>query len=236
MCGRIVLKAPAEQVAREFALASVPELVPRYNIAPGQPVAVILAGPNTDRVCRFMRWGLLPAWSTASDRVAPLINARGETAAAKPAFRAAFHERRCLLPIDGFYEWRRQGQRREPFYFTGGDHAGGGRLLALAGLWEHRREDVDQPGETCAILTTQANVVVRPIHDRMPVILPPAAFDRWLLTPPDQAAALQALLVPAEPDVLRAWPVGPQVNRAGSDGPHLIAPRQDETPPQLGLF
>ena len=164
-----------------------------------------------------MRWGLIPSWSR--DGKAPLINARAETVADKPAFRSAFRKRRCLVPADGFYEWQALPGRKRPFLFRRPD----GTPFALAGLWEAWHGPDGRPLETCALLTTEANAVVRPVHDRMPVLVSPADFDRWLA--PDAAPAnLVPMLRPAPDDALAAVAVGPYVNSARHEGPGCVEP------------
>ncbi len=232
MCGRIVLKTPASLVAEEFKLAAVPDLEPRYNIAPTQPVVAVRVGASGDRSCDLLQWGLIPPWSNDPRVGAKMFNARSETVAEKPAFREAFAARRCLVPVDGFYEWRKQGTARRPHYFT----APGGRLLALAGLWERWEYPGGTVLESCSILTTNANALMRRVHHRMPVILPAAHHDAWLRTPPDRAGDLHRLLVPAAEDTLCAWPVTSLVNRAAADGPELLDPAHDDPPGQLNLF
>jgi putative SOS response-associated peptidase YedK len=232
MCGRIVLKAPARQVAQEFDLAAVAEIVPRFNIAPTQPVAAVLAGADGQRELRGMQWGLIPPWSHDPRDGGRMFNARSETVAEKPAFREAFAARRCLVPADGFYEWRRHGRDRQPFYFAAAD----GRLLALAGVWARWEYPGGEVVESCSILTTAANTLMSPIHHRMPVIIPPVARQRWLTAPAAHAASLVPLLAPAPADLLRMHAVAPAVNSVGHDGPELIAPIEPPAPRQLGLF
>ncbi len=243
MCGRIVLKAPPEQVAAEFALAAVPELAPRHNIAPTEPVATIRLDDRADgeaaggpdaapRRCDLLQWGLIPPWSRDPRAGAKMYNARSETVAGKPAFREAFARRRCLVPVDGFYEWQKRGGERRPFYFS----APHGELLALAGLWERWEYPGGQVIASCSILTTAANALMRRVHHRMPVILPPAARDAWLATGPDRIDTLRALLQPAGEDALRCWPVSTRVNGSGAEGPDLIAPVHPGPPSQLDLF
>jgi putative SOS response-associated peptidase YedK len=241
MCGRIVLKAPPEQVAREFALTEVPDLVPRYNIAPTEPVAAIRATAAAPRAsdpatgprrCDRLQWGLIPPWSRDPREGARMFNARSETVAQKPAFREAFAHRRCLVPVDGFYEWQKRGGQRRPFYF----HDPSGRLLALAGLWERWEYPGGRVIESCSVLTTAANAHMRRIHHRMPVLLPPQAQEPWLTTPADRAAGLQDLLRPAPEDALQSWPVSSRVNRSDAEGEDLVAPLHDDPPAQLDLF
>ncbi|HOX25372.1 MAG TPA: SOS response-associated peptidase [Candidatus Krumholzibacteria bacterium] len=232
MCGRIVLKAPASQVAAELELEQVPELVPRYNIAPTQPVLAVRADTGGRRVADFLGWGVVPPWSSDARIGGRLFNARSETVATTPAFRDAFARRRCLVPVDGFYEWLREGRSRQPFYFS----AASQRLLALAGVWERWTDPSGRVLETCSVLTTGANRLVGRVHDRMPVILAPESHGEWLAATPERAAGLAALLAPAGEDLLRAWPVSPRVGRSSAEGPDLIAPLRDERSGQLPLF
>jgi len=232
MCGRITLKAPALQIAQEFALDEVEPLAPRYNIAPTQPVAVVVAGEDGRRRLRVMQWGLIPPWGRDPREGGRLFNARGETVTTRPAFREAFAHRRCLVVADGFYEWRREGRLRQPWYFAAADD----RLLALAGVWSRWERPGGEAVASCSVLTTAANAAMRPIHDRMPVIVPPEARARWLETPPADAAALLPLLAPPPDDALRRHAVSPLVNRVTSEGPELIAPCAVPPSAQLGLF
>ncbi len=232
MCGRIVLKAPARQVAQEFDLAAVAEVVPRYNIAPTQPVRAVLADGDGRRTARDMQWGLIPPWSRDARDGGRMFNARSETVVDTPAFREAFASRRCLVPVDGFYEWRRRGRDRQPFYFAAAD----GRLLALAGVWARWEYPGGEAVESCSVLTTAANALMSPIHHRMPVIIPREERQRWLTAPAAAAGQLVPLLAPAPGDLLRMHAVSSAVNRVGHDGPELIAPVEPPAPRQLGLF
>jgi putative SOS response-associated peptidase YedK len=232
MCGRIVLKAPARQVAVEFELPVEPVLSARYNITPGQAVATVRADRNGVRSCDLLHWGLVLPWSAGPQDGPLLFNARSETAAQRPSFRQAFARRRCLIPADGFYEWRQAGRQRLPHYFTGAD----GRLLALAGLWERWRGTGGQELESCTILTMAAGAVVAPVHHRMPVILPKQALASWLSNDAIQEQDLPDLMRSASAPVLQSWPVSTLVNRNGNDGPALIERAEDPAPRQLDLF
>ncbi|MEZ4386843.1 MAG: SOS response-associated peptidase [Candidatus Krumholzibacteriia bacterium] len=232
MCGRIVLKTAPGELAAEFALAVEPPLAPRYNIAPTQPVAAIRRLAGGERACDLLSWGLVPRWSTDPRVGAKMFNARSETVGEKPSFREALARRRCLVAASGFYEWRRRGGSSEPHYFSAAD----GGLLALAGLWERWEYPGGEVLESCSVLTCPANRLMRRVHHRMPVILPAAAYDRWLGADPAAAVTLTDLLQPAPDDRLRAWPVAPLVNRVANDGPELIAPAHDQPPGQLNLF
>lgn len=223
MCGRYSLTTPIEGVQRVFRFVERPNLPPRYNIAPTQEVPVVRLGEDGARHLVFLRWGLIPFWADDPAIGSRLINARAESAADKPAFRAAFARRRCLIAADGFYEWRkpaRKGERKQPYRVTLGD----GRPFAFAGLWERwgGREDEDAV-ESCTILTTEANALVRRLHDRMPVILPPEAFDAWL-DPASGKDAARDLLGPYPADDMVATPVSPRVNNVANDEPAVIEP------------
>ncbi|HEY9656670.1 MAG TPA: SOS response-associated peptidase, partial [Crinalium sp.] len=176
MCGRFSLTQSANALAETFQLETLPEWTPRYNVAPTQAVLAIAAAPAHSRQVRLFRWGLVPSWAKDLTIGAKLINARAETVAEKPSFRVAFKQRRCLILADGFYEWHRIDRKtKQPYYFQLADR----QPFAFAGLWERWQGD-DTVVETCTILTTQANELLQPIHDRMPVILAPEEYDRWL--------------------------------------------------------
>ncbi|ROR35163.1 SOS response-associated peptidase [Inmirania thermothiophila] len=219
MCGRFALHAAPAEIAERFGVAPPEGLAPRYNIAPTQPVLAVRAGPD-GREAAWLRWGLIPAWSAGPDRRYAMINARAETAAARPAFRNALRLRRCLVPASGFYEWRRAGGRRQPWYVRARD----GRPLGLAGLWERWRDPAGGLVDSVAVLTVPANRLVARIHERMPVIVPPDAYARWLDPDLRDPALVADLLVPAPEEALEAWPVAGRVNRADVDEPALIEP------------
>ncbi len=214
MCGRFLLLTSGRDVAEAFDLAGPPELFPRYNVAPTQPVLAVRAGA-TGREAALLRWGLVPPW--AKDAKQAPINARSETAADKPTFRHAMRKRRCLVPADGFYEWAVVGGRKQPYCFR----PPGERPWAFAGLWE-RWEGPGGPVESCAILTTGANDLVQPVHDRMPVILPERHWPAWLDTGLQDAAELVPLLRPYPADAMRAYPVGLTVSNPRNDGPACL--------------
>ena len=220
MCGRFLLFSDGSSLASHFGLAGFPELAPRYNIAPTQPVAAVRAGEAGRELVR-LRWGLVTPWAKDA-KVAP-INARAETAAEKSMFRAALRKRRCLVPASGFYEWLAlAGQKqKQPYCFRPIDE----RPWAFAGLWE-RWQGPDGPIESCAILTTEANELVRPVHDRMPVILPERHFGGWLDPLAQDAAELLPLLRPYPADAMRAYPVGLLVSNPRNDLPECLAPME----------
>lgn len=172
MCGRFALIRSPEELTRVFGLAECPDLAPRANIAPATNIAVVRRSPAGARALHLLRWGLVPHWrQNPTDGPRP-INARSETVLTKPAFREAFRQRRCLIPVDGFYEWQAQGRTKQPFFFSDPQ----GQVLALAGLWEWWRAPDGGLLRTCCILTTAANAQVAPVHERMPLILAPRAW------------------------------------------------------------
>jgi putative SOS response-associated peptidase YedK len=215
VCGRFTLTAPAA-LADHFGLANLSCLKPRYNVAPTQPIAALRVGGGV-RALALLRWGLVPPWAADLRDAARLINARAETVADKPAFRAAYRQRRCLVLADGFYEWQPLGKRRQPFHFRRRD----GQPFAFAGLWERWQPLVGEPVETCAILTTTANPLVRPVHERMPVILAAADHDEWL----DPARAdPRHLLTPYPAEEMTAVAVSPWVGNPRNDDLRCLAP------------
>ena len=221
MCGRFSLTAPGQLWFEIFGLSDPPAWAPRYNIAPTQPVPAGLVLPDQPRAqFRLLRWGLILSWAKAPGVGADMINARAETAATKPAFRAAFRRRRCLVLADGFYEWPRRGGRKQPFYVRLRD----GRPFAFAGLWEHWEGSEGQSIDSCTLLTTAPNALMRPLHHRMPVILDPEVYALWLDPAIQDADRLQPLLRQYPPEAMMAYPVSPRVNNPANDGPECIQP------------
>lgn len=220
MCGRYTLSVPAETIAQHFGLEAVPDLAPRFNIAPTQAAPVVrLSTAHEAPVLEFLRWGLVPAWAKDASGAGRLINARAETAADKPSFRSALRHRRCLVPADGFYEWRTEGGAKQPYRIARPD----GAPFAFAGLWERWTKGAE-PLETFTILTTDANAALRPLHDRMPVILDPADYALWLDPTATDPALVQPLLVPAPDDLLTFDAVSRAVNSVARDDPALVQP------------
>jgi putative SOS response-associated peptidase YedK len=219
MCGRFALITPAGQIAEIFAVDGLPDLVPRYNIAPTSPVSGIVLRDGARRHETF-RWGLIPTWAKDRKIGARMINARGETVHAKPAFRDAFRQRRALIVADGFYEWTRQGRAKLPHLIQ----VDSGRPFALAGLWSFWRDPVTQEAiQSCTVLTTTPNALMAPIHDRMPVILDRASWDLWL-GPDSDAATLKTLIQPFDPSRMTTRRVHQTVNSVRNEGPTLHAP------------
>jgi putative SOS response-associated peptidase YedK len=218
MCGRFTLRSPGEAVVEAFGLPDVPDLLPRFNIAPGQSVAVVRRNPNDEiRELADLVWGLIPAWADDPTIGERLANARSETAAVKPSFRRAFRSRRCLVVADGFYEWRRADGRKQP-YFVGLKNDS---PFGLAGLWE-RWERLGEPVETCTVLTTDANELVRLIHERMPVIVPPWQYGLWLDPDCQDTAKVAKLLRPYPSEGMLAYRVSRLVNNPKNDVPQCV--------------
>jgi len=220
MCGRYALTATPEEVQALFGYLDGEDFPPRYNIAPTQPVAIVRLDRDTRRFA-LVRWGLVPSWVKDPKGFALLFNARAESAADKPAFRAAMRYRRCLFPASGFYEWRRgPGKTKQPFWVQ----PRGGGLVAFAGLWETWSDRDGGEIDTACILTTDANASVAPIHDRMPVVIAPTDFGRWLDAREYPPEAVADLLRPAPQDLFEAIPVGSRVNKAENDDPSVQEP------------
>ena len=222
MCGRFVLENPAEQLTKAYRLSSVPDLSPRYNIAPGQQVAVVRQNHGDTRQLVTMKWGLVPSWSKDPAFGNRLINARSETVHEKPSFRQAFRSRRCIIPASGFYEWHQAGTKKVPHYIRLRD----GQIMSLAGLWEKWKAPQEEEIETCTILTTAANGLVRQFHDRMPVILHSEEFDLWLDRDVDDVDRLAELFHPYPSDLLVEHPVTMEVNSPRNDDPGCILPME----------
>ena len=238
MCGRVVQARPLEELAELYAAPpddiARATLRPRYNVAPTDAIAVVIDDPAGQRRLTAHRWGLVPpvppdppatrdhgpagGSGTRKRDATPLINARAETIATNALFRAAFRHRRCLVPVDGFYEWQATADGRQPYFI----HAVGGDPLALAGIWLPWRSGPDGPVGSCSIVTSTPDEVVGRLHDRMPVSLPKSAWDRWLApeTPAEEAFAI--LSVPAQSEALAAYPVVRLVNSVRNDGPALL--------------
>lgn len=229
MCGRFVLTTPPNAVKATFGYAESPNFPPRYNIAPTQPIAVVRQGEGGAPQFALMRWGFLPSWVKDPRDFPLLINARSEEAAGKPAFRAAMRRRRCLVPADGFYEWQKAPNgKKQPFFIR----PRAAQPIAFAGLWETYVDTEGGEIDTVAILTVAANEKLASLHHRMPVVIAPADFARWLDAARFDPAAIADLLVPAENDVFDAYPVSTRVNRVANDDPGLLEPLADDaTPP-----
>jgi putative SOS response-associated peptidase YedK len=216
VCGRYVLTSPGEAIAEHFRLAAVPVYPPRYNIAPTQTALVIRETPEGRREAVGLRWGLIPFWAKEPSIGSRLINARAEGLIDKPAFRAAFRRRRCLVPADGFFEWRAlAGRRKQPYYVR----LASGGPFAMAGLWEQWRPPTGETIATFTIVTTAANEALRALHDRMPVIVAPADYDEWLSSPNPSA-----LLGPWAGATFEIVPIGTRVSDVRNDDPDVLQP------------
>ena len=218
MCGRFYLDAPDELVLSYFGLDEGIHLQPRYNIAPSQDVAIVRAAAQA-RELAYLRWGLVPAWSREEKTRYSMINARADTIADKPSYREPFRKRRCLVPASGFYEWRKMSHGKQPYRIGRTDNG----IMALAGLWEHW-EGEGKSVDSCSIIVTEANDCIRPVHDRMPVILDPDQFDAWLNPDNGDAETLKAMLQPYPGEAMSYWPVDTMVNSPANDDPRNIQP------------
>jgi putative SOS response-associated peptidase YedK len=248
MCGRFTSTTPAAELAETFAVTDikVEQLGFRYNVAPTDKVYAVAerrpAGPDDAPIRQLgaFRWGLVPAWAKDPGIGSRLINARSETIAEKPAYREALLRRRCIVPADAFYEWQaRPGSgsgRSRPTKVPHVIRHRDGTPLAFAGLWEVWRapgEPDGPPVRSCAIVTTEANTAIAPIHDRMPVDLPPSAWDRWLDPGNRDVESTLGLLVPAPPDQFEIYPVSTLVSNVANDGPELIVPALEGERPEV---
>jgi putative SOS response-associated peptidase YedK len=219
MCGRFTLRTTRKELADFFGVL-FPDLPPRYNIAPTQEVPAIRAAA-AGRELVNLRWGLMPSWAKDKKVGARLINARADTVADKPSFRSAFKSRRCLIPADGFYEWQKAGAKKQPYYVT----LRTGGPFAFAGLWERwHGGDGEGDVQSCSIVTTDANELMRPLHDRMPAILDPSDYAAWLDPTPRPKEELLALLRPFPSEAMQAVPVSTTVNNPRNQGPRCIEP------------
>jgi putative SOS response-associated peptidase YedK len=223
MCGRYLITTAPEAMRRLFRYLEQPNFPPRYNVAPTQPIPIVRLHEG-QRQYALVRWGLIPGWVKDPRGFALLINGRGESVIDKPAFRYAMMRRRCLIPADGFYEWKEEGARKRPYLVR----PKGGGAIAFAGLWETWMGPNGEEMETAAIVTTQASRDIAHIHHRMPMIVPPEEFDFWLDCRNIDAVTAASLIVPAPVGLLEAYEVSPAVNRADNDSPALLEP----APPQ----
>ncbi len=214
MCGRFAFYSPAEATAALFGATVSVDITPRYNIAPTQDIAAIRPGSDDEREFVMLRWGLVPFWAKDPSIGNRMINARAETVAEKPAYRAAYRHRRCIVLADGFYEWHKEADSKTPYFISLAD----GEAFALAGLWENWKDkDSGEILQTTTLITTAANDFLAPLHHRMPVILGPETASEWLAGSVDLLDDVAARM-PA----LKAWPVDRRVNNARNEGDDLI--------------
>lgn len=226
MCGRFSITTPPEAMRALFGYLDGPDFPPRYNIAPSQPVPIVTREQGKRRFL-LVRWGLIPSWAKELPQ-SLLINARAETIAEKPSFRGAFRHHRALMPADGFYEWQAQGKgSKQPFFIRRRDR----KPFAMAAIWDIWMPSGGSELDTCAIVTTEANETLKPVHHRMPVILDEKDWDLWL-DPAATERELLALLRPAPDDLLEAIPVSTRINSAANDGPALQEPAFVEAEPE----
>jgi putative SOS response-associated peptidase YedK len=227
MCGRFVQKTPLGEIRVLFETANpVPNAPPHYNAAPTQDLAVVRFNPQTrERALDLLRWGLVPLWAKDLSFGPKCINARGETVATNNIFREAFQRRRCLVPADGFYEWQKTGGKTQPYAIVPDD----GGVFAFAGLWERWKNPADGTiVRSFTIVTGLPNALCQPIHQRMPVILPKAAWKMWLGEAEASPGELLTLLSPYPAELMRVYPIGPAVGNVKNDEPGLLDPMAGE--------
>lgn len=208
-----------------YGLPTAPDHPSRFNIAPSQDIFAVRALNGDERIISYLHWGLIPSWSEDEKSHYSMINARAETVASKPAFRAAFKRRRCLIPVSGFYEWHPEDHYKQPFAITLKQQRDNKPILfSLAGLWEHWQDNQGKVIESCAIIVTAANAVIKPIHERMPVIIDKSNYASWLDPDNQQIDALTALLKPYPASAMIAYPVSRKMNNPTHDRPDCIEP------------
>jgi putative SOS response-associated peptidase YedK len=235
MCARFTLTARPELISQLFDLDLLLDIHPRFNVAPTQNILAVRSNEEGNREFVELRWGLIPSWATDSSIGNKLLNARSETIAEKPSFRSAIRKRRCLIAADGFYEWKTEHRQKQPYFI----HFPNRTPFAFAGVWERWHADDGKPVETCSILTTEANERLKPLHDRMPVILSKKDYPLWLDTHITDAAEVQPLLQALPADALELYTVTPKVNNARFDEPEFVEPLNQEPlpkPKQASLF
>lgn len=219
MCGRFALKTPKAELVDLFNLSACDDYPVRYNIAPGTDIPVVRRSSEGLRLLHLLRWGLIPHWAKDPAIGARLVNARSESVTDKPAFRDAFRRRRCLVPTDGFYEWKADGKLKQPYYFS----AASGAPLALAGLWESWKAPDGEIVRTVCLLTTKANDLMASVHERMPVIVGREHWAAWLGDPVEN---VMAFTKPCASSELQAWAVNRRVSRSTEDDAGLVAPME----------
>jgi putative SOS response-associated peptidase YedK len=216
MCGRFAQRTDPKRLAKAFNVEEVPNVEPRYNIAPTQDILGVF-GSSDRREMTFYKWGLIPSWAKDASMGAKLINARSETVTEKPSFREAFKKRRCIIPADGFYEWQITGSKKQPFFFRMRDEL----PFGFAGLWERWQGKGGEVLNSCTILTTEANEALRPVHDRMPVILHPEDYELWLNADVRKLDLIKGMLQPYPAEEMVGYAVSTSINSPRSQGEHL---------------
>lgn len=227
MCGRFTLVTEPERLKQVFDISDIGnyQLEPQYNIAPTQMVATVLHNCETEkRDFQLLRWGLIPSWAKDYKIGARMINARAETLAEKPSFRSAFKRRRCLVLADGFYEWEKLETKKQPYYFQLQDK----QPFAFAGLWEEWHSPEDEKIASCTIITTDANELLQPIHNRMPVILPSSDYEKWLDPKLQKTELLQEMLQPYKHENMMMTAVSIRVNNPYNNSPQCIKPEREK--------
>ena len=220
MCGRFTSLLAPELLDAIFGVKAASSMQPRYNIAPSQQIAVIRQDSEGNNQLFDAHWGLIPSWAKDASIGSHTINARAETIHEKPAFRHAIRYRRCIIPASGFYEWRHEGKKASPLYIRMKD----GQPMCFAGIWEHWKPEEGEEIESCSIITTSSNSLIKSIHDRMPVILCPGDFDLWLNRNMHDPEKLKPLYQPYPADLIEMYPVSPLVNSPRNDSPEFIEP------------
>jgi putative SOS response-associated peptidase YedK len=230
MCGRFNITTPPEALRALFGYVEQPNFPPRYNIAPTQPVPIVTLIKG-QRHFQLVRWGLVPSWAKEMPK-SVLINARAETISEKPSFRGGIRHRRCLVPADGFYEWQARDDRtKQPFLIRRKDR----QPFAMAGIWEDWLTADGSELDSCAVITTAANDTLSPIHQRMPVILDPTDWDRWLNTVDTSEKDARKLLKPAPNELMEAVPISDRVNKVSENDADLLKPVSQEEPKTAGV-
>jgi len=220
MCGRFALFAKAGEIKEQFSLGHEPTLPARYNIAPGERILAVDMHANHQFEADWFKWGLIPSWAKDEKIGYKMSNARAETITQKPTFKKAFKSRRCLVVVNGFYEWHREGNIKQPYYFKRTDN----QLFAIAAIWEYWRNPDDKIIKSCSMITTPANSLMKPIHERMPAIINPDDYPTWLDTDDYDASQLKTLLLPDVSNAFELYPVSTKVNNARYHEPDVILP------------
>lgn len=219
MCGRFTFDISPEQLTEIFGVSILRDFPQRYNIAPTQQVLSIRR-MEAGNCASFIRWGLIPSWAKDPSIGSRMINARCESIHEKPAFRTAIRYRRCIIPANGFFEWKEEGGKKQPLYVRMMD----GAIMGFAGIWDHWKNPEGETLETCSILTTASNRLIQPLHERMPVILHPAEYDLWLEREVTDPERLKPLYQPYPADLMEMFPVSTLVNNPRNDSPECIEP------------
>lgn len=222
MCGRYALFSKKEQIAKDFGIVKEPEISfePHYNISPGMTAPIVLVGKDNQKMITELKWGLIPPWADDSNIGYKMINARSETVAEKRSFSAPFQRKRCIIPVNGFYEWRKFGSTKLPFYIT----VNSCNLFGFAGIFEKWKSPDGTVTPTFSILTTEANTLLKPLHERMPVILDPQEYNVWLDNSEYDEQLLMGMLNQYPMSDMSVYPVSPLVNKAENNSPELIQP------------